>query len=115
MDLRLTHYDHFWIHYLGVTQSGWDSPAVSVSAHVGLEGYRGVWFFIRKERLVISAPHQWVRHIRQSLPIVELHATNIEVSKLQLLFGESFDRCIGPVFQGSLTAERFTPFESTNV
>jgi GNAT superfamily N-acetyltransferase len=35
--------------------------------------------------------------------------------KLQLLFGPSFDRCIGPVFQGSLLAECFSPFESANV
>jgi hypothetical protein len=79
----------------------------SVNAHAGLAGYRGVWFFIRRERLIISAPQEWLPHIWRSLPTVELDATNIDKTKFHLLFGPSVDRCTGPVFQGSLVAECF--------
>jgi GNAT superfamily N-acetyltransferase len=115
VNLQLGHYDQFWIDYLGVKPSEWDVPGVSVNAHVGLGGYRGVWFFIRRKRLVISAPQGWVPHLRRSIAVVELDTTNIKKTKFHALFGASFDRCIGPVFQGSLVAECFSPFESANV
>jgi len=115
MSLQLEQYDQFWADYLGIKPSEWDAPGVSVNAHAGLAGYCGVWFFSRRERLVISAPPGWLNHIRECVQTVQLHGTNLEQNQFQELFGESFDRSIGPVFQGALMLDRFSPVESQNV
>ena len=36
-------YDRFWAEYLGITPAELNQPGPSIAAHVGLEGYRGVW------------------------------------------------------------------------
>jgi GNAT superfamily N-acetyltransferase len=108
-------YDRFWAEYLGVQRSDWSVPGVSVNAHVGLEGYRGVWFFRRRDRLVVSAPDGWVPHISQYLANLSQYDRVAEEASLRELFGDDFDRHIGPAFQGALSPTHFRPFKSRSV
>ena len=108
-------YDRFWAEHLGVQPSDWSVPGVSVNAHVGLKGYRGVWFFMRRDRLVVSAPDGWVPHISQYLANASQYNNLPEEAALRELFGSDFERCIGPAFQGALTPECFRPFKSRSV
>jgi GNAT superfamily N-acetyltransferase len=108
-------HDRFWAEYLGVKPSDWGVPGVSVNAHVGLKGYRGVWFFSRRDRLVVSAPNGWVPHISQYLANLSQYDKVAEEAPLRELFGDDFDRRIGPALQGALIPERFRPFKSENV
>jgi ribosomal protein S18 acetylase RimI-like enzyme len=108
-------HDRFWAEYLGVKPSDWSVPGVSVNAHVGLEGYRGVWFFRRRNRLVVSAPDGWVPHISRYLANLSQYDRVAEEAPLRELFGDDFDRRIGPAFQGALSPMHFRPFKSRNV
>jgi GNAT superfamily N-acetyltransferase len=108
-------YDRFWAEYLGVDPSDWRRPGVSVNAHVGLKGYRGVWFFMRGERLVVSAPAGWVEYVRQHLATAGWQHLEIEESLTRAIFGDAFDRHIGPAFQGSLDTDQFRPSGSGDV
>jgi GNAT superfamily N-acetyltransferase len=113
--LMTEQYDQFWAEYLGVKFSDWGVPGVSVNAHVGLAGFRGVWFFMRRERLAVSAPEGWLAHINQYVTNLTSYEKTVEEAALRELFGEDFDRRIGPAFQGALTPEGFLPVRSTNV
>jgi len=108
-------YDQFWAGYLGVETSAWSVPGVSVNGHVGLRGYRGVWFFLRHKRLVVSAPDGWVPHIRKYFPSALPFDNATEEAPLRELFGDHFERRIGPAFQGSLRREDFVPIKAGNV
>jgi GNAT superfamily N-acetyltransferase len=108
-------YDRFWAEYLGVTPSDWSVPGVSVSAHVGLKGYCGVWFFRRLDRLVVTAPDGWVPHISRYLANASRYDGVAEEVALRELFGDDFVRRVGPAFQGALIPERFRPVRSGNV
>src|SRR5688500_15798984 len=108
-------YDQFWAEYLGVKFSDWGVPGVSVNAHVGLAGFRGVWFCMRRERLAVSAPEGWLAHINQYVTNLTSYEKTVEEAALRELFGKDFDRRIGPAFQGALTPEGFLPVRSTNV
>jgi GNAT superfamily N-acetyltransferase len=102
-------YDRFWAEYLGVDPSDWSRPGLSVNAHAGLKGYRGVWFFTRCERTVVSAPTGWVGYLQRCLDTRSWHDVAIEESQTRAIFGDAFDRHIGPAFQGSLDPDRFRP------
>jgi hypothetical protein len=91
-------YDRFWAEFLGVEPSDWTVPGASVNAHVGLTGYCGVWFFRRRDRLVVSAPDGWVPHLRLRLAHASPADTATEEAALRELFGDDFIRRIRPVF-----------------
>jgi hypothetical protein len=61
-------YDRFWAQYLGITPAGLNQPGLSIAAHVGLEGYRDLWCFRRRDRTVVSAPPGWIPHLQSRLP-----------------------------------------------
>jgi GNAT superfamily N-acetyltransferase len=111
----IEHYDRFWAAYLGVDSSDWSHPGLSVNAHAGLKGYRGVWFFTRCERTVVSAPAGWVGYLRRCLATGSWQDVAIEESLTRAIFGEAFDRHIGPAFQGSLDPDQFRPVASAEV
>jgi hypothetical protein len=108
-------YDQFWAEYLGVKPSDWNVPGVSVNAHLGLAGYRGVWFFLRRERLAVSAPEGWLSHIHRYVTERTSYESAAEEAALRELFGEEFDRRIGPAFQGALPPEGLLAVRSSNV
>src|SRR2546430_10696968 len=60
-------YDRFWAEYLGVSPGELNQPGVSIVAHVGLQGYGGVWCFCRRDRTVGSAPPGWIPYLRSRL------------------------------------------------
>jgi len=56
--------DQFWGEFLGIEPSRWDLPGISIRTHVGLQGYRGLWCFRRRDHTVISAPAGWISLLR---------------------------------------------------
>jgi GNAT superfamily N-acetyltransferase len=106
--------DQFWAKYLGVAPSEWASEGVSVRAHVGLVGYRGLWCFRRRDRVVVSVPAGWATPLAANLANCEPDALFDEAFLVELL-GSDFERLIGPAFQGCLEVGRFRPAPSINV
>jgi RimJ/RimL family protein N-acetyltransferase len=101
-------YDQFWAEYLGITPAEFNQPGLSIAAHVGLQGYRGIWSFRRRDRTVISAPSGWIPHLQSRLPeIGQEHL--MDESVLREVFGDDFDRVVGPAYQGYLLPGLFRP------
>jgi hypothetical protein len=100
--------DRFWAAFLAVSVSDWETPGVSVRPHAGLAPYRGVWFFQRRGRVVVSAPPGWTAFLEERLAGSEA-ATLMNEAFLAGLFGADGARLIGPAFQGSLAPDRFRP------
>ena len=106
--MHRSHYDRFWADYLGVSTAELNTSGTSVAEHVGLRGYSGVWCFRRNHRLVISAPTEVVPHIRRH--VESFDAANFSAAAFyEDLFGERFERLIGPAFQGWLPAMNAQP------
>src|SRR5262245_12607548 len=100
-------YDRFWADYLGITPTELNRPGVSIAEHVGLRGYRGVWYFRRGGRTVVSAPPGWLPHLQSRLP--KIGGENLmEEAVLREIRGD-FDCLVGPAYQGYLTPDRFRP------
>ena len=59
--------DQFWAGFLGIDRSEWASTGVSIRAHVGLVGYRGLWCFRRGTRTVVSVPDGWAAPLSNKL------------------------------------------------
>lgn len=93
-------YDSFWARYLGVSANQLNEPGVSVAAHVGLSGYNGVWFFRRNQSTIVSAPADWVQTLRRRIPSIPEEFAS--TSFFEEIFGEHFERIVGPAFQGYL-------------
>jgi GNAT superfamily N-acetyltransferase len=121
--------DQFWAEFLGIDSSKWESSGVSVRAHVGLAGYRGLWCFRRCfhevdragssralgwGRVVVSAPAGWVASPTARLERCDPDALFDETFLTELLDGD-FERLIGPSFQGCLRPGGFRPAPSRNV
>src|SRR5262245_30490879 len=106
--------DQFWAAYLGVDPSEWATEGVSVRPHAGLAGYRGLWCFRRRDRVVVSAPAAWVSLLSESLIGCDPDALFDEAFLAERLGGD-FERLIGPAFQGSLEPSRFRPAASAEV
>jgi GNAT superfamily N-acetyltransferase len=98
--------DQFWATFLGVEPSDWGLPGVSIRAHVGLIGYRGLWCFRRREQVVVSAPEGWVPHLRARLSDGEADRL-FDESYLANLLDDDFQCLIGPAFQGCLEPAAF--------
>lgn len=107
-------YDRFWAEYLGITPAELNLPGLSIAAHVGLQGYRGVWCFRRSDRTVVSAPPGWLPHLQCRLPPIGPEHL-MEESVLREVFGGDFDRLVGPAYQGYLLPARFRPFVAPHV
>jgi GNAT superfamily N-acetyltransferase len=106
--------DEFWAEFLGVDSSEWASQGVSVRAHVGLVGYRGLWCFRRRDRVVVSVPGGWAVPLAPKLDRCEPDALFDEAFLVALL-GSDFERLIGPAFQGCLDVGGFRPAPAVNV
>lgn len=101
-------YDGFWAEYLGITPAELNLPGLSITQHVGLQGYRGVWCFRRGDRTVVSAPPAWRPHLQSRLPKIGREHL-MEESVLREIFGSDFDRLVGPAYQGYLPPGHFRP------
>jgi hypothetical protein len=97
-------YDRFWAAFLGITPAELNERGTSVAAHVGLKGYNGVWFFRRNQRTVVSAPIDWVSVLRERVGDVD-DATLLMTRFYEDIFGEQFERLVGPAFQGYLAPQ----------
>jgi GNAT superfamily N-acetyltransferase len=106
--------DEFWAHFLGIESWEWNSPGISIRAHVGLIGYRGLWCFRRKERVVVSAPPGWVSYLSQRLSESTTDKL-LDEAFLADLLGEDFEYLIGPAFQGCLDPARFRHLHASEV
>jgi GNAT superfamily N-acetyltransferase len=109
MSLMSLDHDQFWAGFLGARVSDFDAAGISVRQHVGLAGYRGVWFFSRKSQLVVSAPPTWVEALRESVDRLAGPQGLPSEATVRAVFGPSFDRCVGPAFHGHVDQASFRP------
>jgi GNAT superfamily N-acetyltransferase len=104
-------HDQFWANFFGIPASDLNSAGVSVVIHAKLAGYCGVWFFKHDDRLIVSAPEGWLAHLNEKLePDLVMNE-----SFLKKLFGQYFERSIGPAFHGSLEPADFRSVFSNSV
>jgi ribosomal protein S18 acetylase RimI-like enzyme len=106
--------DARWSRFLGVPMSALQRPGVVVTEHAELREFRGVWFFVRGDSGVVSAPTEWVDPLRRSLASAtaeELVAPGFASRVLRHAAGE----IVGPSFQGWLSATRFRPVSDDDV
>jgi hypothetical protein len=108
-------HDLFWAEFFGIPAADFDEPGTSVVQHVGLAGYRGVWFFRRGPRLVVSAPDGWLVRIRGGLADIASDRRLPAEEDLRRFFGRDLERCIGPAFHGAIDSTGFRPAHSENV
>lgn len=87
------------------------SPGVVVAPHAELDGYRGVWFFVRGHSAVVSAPPEWVPRLQRvcgSAAATEL----VSPASAARALSDAAGQIIGPSFQGSLSPAHFRPVAS---
>jgi len=106
--------DQFWASFLGIEPSDWNLPGISIRAHVGLIGYRGLWCFRHRDCVAVSAPAGWVSHLQSSLSDGEVNRV-LEQAFLADLLGDEIERLIGPAYQGCLEPGAFRPSSTDNV
>src|SRR4030095_12028827 len=106
--------DRFWAEFLGIDPGDWGSPGLSIKAHAGLSGFRGLWCFRRNERTVVSAPRGWVAQL-QSIFVGVNPDRLLEASFLNNSLGTNVDSIIGPAFQGSLDPGQFRIIPAADV
>jgi RimJ/RimL family protein N-acetyltransferase len=111
---RLPRYDAFWAAFFGIEPDRLHAPGVTVVTHAGLGDYRGVWFFVRLSRCIVSAPAHWVAHLSIRMPLIATDRLP-DTAVLRDLFGVDPVRVIGPAYQGSLMPEAFRPLRDDNV
>ena len=106
--------DQFWASFLGIEPSDWNLPGISIRAHVGLIGYRGLWCFRHRDCVAVSAPAGWVSHLQSSLSDGEVNRV-LDQAFLADLLGDEIERLIGPAYQGCLEPGAFRPSSTDNV
>jgi GNAT superfamily N-acetyltransferase len=106
--------DLFWGRFFGMDPRLLSTGGITVTEHVGLGAYRGLWSFLHRDRLVISAPPPWVENLRPR--VAGLAASSLlEEAVLRRFLGDAVDRCIGPTFHGCLEPNRFRPITHADV
>lgn len=103
--------DLHWSRFLGVPASALRRPGVVVAPHAELDGYRGVWFFVRGHSAVVSAPPEWVPRLQRVLGSAAATELVSPVSAARAL-RDAAGQIIGPSFQGWLSPARFRPVAS---
>ena len=89
-------------------------PGVVVTAHGQLNGYRGVWFFVRGHSAVVSAPLDWVARLEQTCGST-LAEELLSPAAATRALGHAAGEIVGPSFQGWLPAGRFRAVPSDGV
>ena len=89
-------------------------PGVVVTPHAELGGYRGVWFFVRGDSAVVSAPPEWVARLEEKCGSTAAEELLSPASASRWL-GPAAGQIVGPSFQGWLSAESFRPIASDGV
>lgn len=104
--------DRFWAEYFGIPAADMCTTGPSIVQHLGLGDYRGVWFFLRGARLIISAPPAWHDRIRSRLALDP--PTLPDRAAIAEIFGDTIERVIGPTFHGAIEPPQFRPYTATH-
>jgi hypothetical protein len=107
--------DEYWATEFGISVELLKRPGVTLVCEDrgGFEGYPGVLFFRREDTLVVSAQPEVAPKITSS--VASLSPAAIEdIAFLRTLVGTEPARVVGPVFQGFVTSERFSPSPASN-
>ncbi len=102
--------DRFWQAYLGTALR----PGIQVVPHASLAGYDGVWFFVHGDCTVVSAPSAWCEVLAEAVARTPIDAL-ISEPGLRDIFGDAYDRSIGPSWLGWLPVDDFRPVTSERV
>ena len=100
--------DAFWAGFLGVSAEALVTPGLQVVPHAALAGYAGVWFFVREQSCVVSAPEAWCSRLESALARATVDAV-LSPDGFGSVFGDAFDRTIGPSYLGTLDPADFRP------
>ncbi|HME72351.1 MAG TPA: GNAT family N-acetyltransferase [Myxococcota bacterium] len=103
-----------WSRFLGVPGSALQEDGIVVTQHAQLGSYRGVWFFVRENSAVVSAPPEWVAPLERALGSVELHQL-LSPEFVGRVLGDAAARIIGRSYQGWLPPDRFVRTPSDRV
>lgn len=107
-------YDEFWAAFFGIEPARLRGASLSVVEHARLGDYPGVWFFVRRSAMVVSAPRSWVGRLRSQAERIEREGLP-SAALVRELFGREPERVIGPVYQGCLLREAFCPAQDAHV
>jgi GNAT superfamily N-acetyltransferase len=97
-----------------VPASALRNPGVVITAHAGLAGYRGVWFFVRGESAIVSAPAPWVSRLERTLAASEARDL-LAPGSAERALGAAAGEIVGPSFQGWLDPACFAPVAAQGV
>jgi GNAT superfamily N-acetyltransferase len=106
--------DSFWSGFFGVDARALSEPGVVVVPHAALAGYAGLWFFVRGEACIVSAPPEWCGPVAQALREQGLDSLLCE-DGLRALFGDAFERTVGPAFHAWLAPEAFRLYRAPSL
>lgn len=109
-----SHPDRYWAEFFGVSPKDWAIPGTFFRPHVGLLGYRGLWCFRRKDRVVVSAPPAWVPRLERSWAGWDAERL-VDRDRVAASLGSHCERCIGPAFQGWLDPSSFQALACSEV
>ena len=106
--------DAYWSRHLGVPAAALQRSGVVVTPHAELGDYRGVWFFVRGDSAVVSAPAEWVPRLEDQCGSIAAEELLSHTSARRIL-GPAAGQIVGPSFQGWLPADHFRPIASDGV
>jgi GNAT superfamily N-acetyltransferase len=97
-----------------VPPSALQRSGVVVTPHAELDDYPGVWFFVRGDSAVVSAPSEWVARLEDECGSSAAEELLSPASASRVL-GPAAGQIVGPSFQGWLPTEYFRPIASDGV
>lgn len=107
--------DRYWAGLFGCESSHFEGSQTLVVPHSGLGEYPGVYFFARKDSLLISTPPDRLDALRPKLEALRPAAIN-DVPALRERIGEPTGEEMGPLFIGYTDARTFvTPAPTEGV
>lgn len=96
--------DRFWEGFFGRRPE----PGVHVVPHAALAGYAGVWLFAREASCIVSAPPDWCGVLERAFGNSTV-ASVLSPDGFRAVFGDAFDRSVGPTWLGWLPPDEFRP------
>ena len=101
-----TNITSYWADFFGLSVDAFPSVGIHVLPHRELDGYHGAWIFRHAQCWLISVPPDMVDRTQARLhKLPDRDPDLFHESAIQSLFGDIFERKIGPAFQGYFDEE----------
>lgn len=100
--------DRYWAAFFGCDSAIFVAPGTTILPHAGIGDYHGLFWFRRRETLIISVPA--ARLERDRIALGGVPATLLDdLPRLQALIAAPIERVVGPAFVGYADAMTFQP------